>query len=119
MKQHAVWGHEFLAGRPAFELAATIARSHHERWDGSGYPDGLSGEDIPEGATIVAVADSLDAMTNNRPYRAGRSVAAAVREISACSGSQFSPKVVEALVTLHKEKRLPISATRQLAQART
>ena len=109
MKQHTVWGSEFLAGRSGFELAATIARSHHERWDGSGYPDGLSGEDIPEAATIVAVADSLDAMTNNRPYRAGRSVAAAVREVAACSGTHFSPRVVEALMRLYKEKRLPVS----------
>ena len=107
MKQHTVWGGDFLAGRPGFELAITIARSHHERWDGSGYPDGLAGEDIPKAATIVAVADAFDAMTSDRPYRAARSVAAAVREIVACSGSQFSPKVVQALVRLHKRKRLP------------
>jgi diguanylate cyclase (GGDEF)-like protein len=107
MKQHTVWGGDFLAGRQGFELAATIARSHHERWDGSGYPNSLAGEDIPEAATIVAVADAFDAMTSDRPYRAARSVAAAVREIVACSGSQFSPKVVQALVRLHKRRRLP------------
>jgi diguanylate cyclase (GGDEF)-like protein/PAS domain S-box-containing protein len=106
MKQHTVWGADFLAGRQGFELAATIARSHHERWDGSGYPNGLAGEDIPEAATIVAVADAFDAMTSDRPYRAARSVAASVREIVACSGSQFSPKVVQALVRLHKRKKL-------------
>jgi diguanylate cyclase (GGDEF)-like protein/PAS domain S-box-containing protein len=106
MKQHTVWGGDFLAGRQGFELAATIARSHHERWDSSGYPDGLAGEDIPEAATIVAVADAFDAMTSDRPYRAARSVAAAVREIVACSGSQFSPKVVQALVRLHKRRKL-------------
>ena len=70
MKHHTSWGAEFLAGRPGFELAATIARSHHERWDGGGYPDGLAGEAIPESAAIVAVADSFDAMTSDRPYRA-------------------------------------------------
>jgi diguanylate cyclase (GGDEF)-like protein/PAS domain S-box-containing protein len=107
MKQHTVWGGDFLAGRQGFELAATIARSHHERWDGSGYPDGLAGEAIPKAATIVAVADAFDAMTSNRPYRAARSVAAAVREIAACSGGQFSPTVVQALVRLHKRRRLP------------
>ncbi len=117
MKQHTAWGHELLAGRPGFELAATIARSHHERWDGGGYPDGLSGEDIPEAATIVAVADSLDAMISDRPYRAGRSVAAAVRELVACSGSQFSPKVVEALVRVRKEKRLPVSRASEAGRA--
>jgi response regulator RpfG family c-di-GMP phosphodiesterase len=107
MKQHTVWGGDFLTGRPGFELAATIARSHHERWDGSGYPDGLVGETIPQAATIVAVADAFDAMISDRPYRAARSVAAAVREIVACSGAQFSPGVVQALVRLHKRRRLP------------
>jgi PAS domain S-box-containing protein len=119
MKQHSIWGSEFLTGRSGFELAAAIARSHHERWDGTGYPEGLSGEDIPEAATIVAVADSLDAITNNRPYRAGRSVAGALREVAACSGTQFSLRVVEALVRLHKEKRLPISSRRKLTRTRT
>jgi diguanylate cyclase (GGDEF)-like protein len=106
MKQHTVWGQEFLAGRPGFELAATIARSHHERWDGGGYPDGLAGEAIPEAATIVAVADSFDAITSDRPYRPRRSAAAAMQEIVACSGGQFSPKVVDALVRLHKRNML-------------
>ena len=107
MKHHTTWGAEFLAGRPGFELAATIARSHHERWDGSGYPDGLAGEAIPEAAAIVAVADAFDAMTSDRPYRPRRSVTAAMQEIMACSGKQFSPKVVQALVRLHKRKMLP------------
>ncbi|MCJ7491515.1 MAG: diguanylate cyclase, partial [Dehalococcoidia bacterium] len=106
MKQHTAWGQDFLSERPGFELAATIARSHHERWDGSGYPDGLAGTSIPKAASIVSVADSFDAMTSDRPYKAARSVAAAVREIVACSGAQFSPKVVQALVRLHRQKRL-------------
>ncbi|MGB6838230.1 MAG: diguanylate cyclase, partial [Dehalococcoidia bacterium] len=109
MKHHTTWGAEFLAGRPGFELAATIARSHHERWDGGGYPDGLSGEAIPEAATIVAVADAFAAMTSGRPYRPPRSVARAVREIEACSGKQFSPRVVQALARLHKRKTLPLT----------
>ena len=107
MQQHTVWGAEFLAGRPGFEMAATIARSHHERWDGGGYPDGLKGETIPEAAAIVAVADAFDAMTSDRPYRAARSVAAAVQEILACSGTHFSPKISEALWQLYKSKKLP------------
>jgi diguanylate cyclase (GGDEF)-like protein/PAS domain S-box-containing protein len=107
MKHHTTWGAEFLAGRPGFELAVTIARSHHERWDGGGYPDGLAGEAIPETAAIVAVADSFDAIISDRPYRAARSIAAAMREIVACSGKQFSPRVVRALVRLHKGKMLP------------
>ena len=69
VKQHTIWGAEFLSGRPAFELAATVARHHHERWDGQGYPEALTGDDIPEEAAIVAVADAFDAMTHDRPYR--------------------------------------------------
>lgn len=107
MKQHAVWGEEFLAGRPGFVLAATIARSHHERWDGGGYPDGLSDDHIPEAAAIVAVADSFDAMTSDRPYRPRRPVAAAMREIVACSGKHFSPEVVQAMMRLYKRGMLP------------
>jgi putative two-component system response regulator len=107
MKHHTPWGAEFLAGRPGFGLAATIARSHHEHWDGGGYPDGLAGEAIPEAAAIVAVADAFDAITSDRPYRPRRSVTAAMQEIMTCSGKQFSPRVVRALVRLHKGKMLP------------
>ncbi len=108
MKRHTQWGAEFLAGRPGFELASTIAAAHHERWDGSGYPLGLAAEAIPEVATIVSVADSLDAMTNDRPYRIGRPLDWAVREIKRCSGQQFSPRVVAALVRLHASNALPL-----------
>jgi putative two-component system response regulator len=102
MKEHTVWGAEFLSERPGFELAATIARAHHERWDGTGYPAGLAGDDIPEVATIVSVADALDAITNDRPYRAGQSVAWAIAEIRRCSGTQLSPRVVDALVRFYE-----------------
>jgi HD-GYP domain-containing protein (c-di-GMP phosphodiesterase class II) len=87
-------------------LAASVARHHHERWDGAGYPDGLAGEAIPEPALITTVADSLDAMTSNRPYRLGRPLAEAVDELVRCSGTQFSPRVVEALVRLHERGEL-------------
>jgi diguanylate cyclase (GGDEF)-like protein/PAS domain S-box-containing protein len=106
MKQHTVWGAEFLAARPRFERAAVIARSHHEHWDGSGYPDGLSGDNIPTAAAVVAVADAFDAMTSDRPYRAARTIDAAVREIAACSGHQFDPAVARALVRLHEREGL-------------
>jgi diguanylate cyclase (GGDEF)-like protein/PAS domain S-box-containing protein len=108
MRFHTTWGARFLDGRPGFELASVIARSHHERWDGSGYPDGLAGEDIPEAATIVAVADCFDAITSDRPYRMRRSVPQAIKEISDYSGKQFSPKVVEALEHLHQRSSLPL-----------
>jgi len=72
-----------------------VARSHHERWDGRGYPDGLEGDAIPEAAQIVTAADSFDAMTHDRPYRpyrVRRLVNEAIGEIIACSGKQFSPR---------------------------
>jgi HD-GYP domain-containing protein (c-di-GMP phosphodiesterase class II) len=116
MQQHSVWGEQFLAGRSGFELAARIARSHHERWDGDGYPDGLTGENIPEAAAIVAVADSFDAITSDRPYKPGRSSAAAIQEIVACSGTQFSPKIVQALVQLYKQRKLPRRRSRHVIE---
>ncbi len=117
MELHTVWGAEFLAGRPGFELAGTIALSHHERWDGTGYPQGLSGTDIPEAAIIVAVADSFDAITHDRPYRQARSVDEAVDEIAACAAEQFSPRVVDALRRLHQRNQLPAAPGRRSEQA--
>ncbi len=108
MRQHTVWGSEFLAATPGLELAAVVARSHHERWDGGGYPDGLHGGRIPEAAAITAVADAFDAMTHDRPYRAGRPARSALREIEASSGQQFSPQVVAALVRLFERGALPM-----------
>ena len=107
MKAHTIWGGDFLSGRPGFDLAARVARSHHERWDGGGYPDGLRGEEIPEAAAIVTVADSFDAMTHDRPYKARLSVSAAIAELRACAGTQFSPRVVAALLALHERGELP------------
>jgi len=74
-----------------------VIRHHHERYDGTGYPDKLKGEDIPYAARIVAVADSFDAMIGPRRYRTPFSVAQAIREINACSGSQFDPEIVRVL----------------------
>ncbi len=106
MKQHTLWGSAFLSEQPGFELAASVARHHHERWDGGGYPDGLAGEEIPESAQITTVADSFDAMTSDRPYRRGRPIDEAVAEIASCSGTQFSPRVVDALVRLFERGAL-------------
>ena len=79
--------------------ALNIVRSHHERYDGRGVPDGLKAADIPLEARIVAAADSLDAMTSNRPYRTTEmSLDAAMDELRRCSGTQFDPSVVDALV---------------------
>jgi diguanylate cyclase (GGDEF)-like protein len=110
MRLHTVWGAEFLRGHSGFELAAAIARSHHERWDGAGYPDGLRGERIPEAALIVTVADSFDAMTSDRPYRQGRSAQESIREIVAERGKQFAPRVVDCLLDLYNEGLLTSDA---------
>jgi HD-GYP domain-containing protein (c-di-GMP phosphodiesterase class II) len=75
-----------------------IVRSSHESWDGTGYPDGLAGEDIPRGATIVSCCDAYHAMTTDRPYRMAMTVKEAVAELRAKAGSQFNPAAVEALV---------------------
>ena len=81
---------------------APYVRSHHEHYDGNGYPQGLMGEDIPFISRIIAVADAFDAITSIRPYRPRRTADEAITEISEHSGSQFDPGIVEALVNLHE-----------------
>lgn len=97
--RHCVIGAQLLAGsrHPLLQEAERVARSHHERWDGGGYPDGLEGEDIPLSARIVAVADTFDSMTHDRPYRTGTTPARAIAEIRSERGRQFDPGVVDAL----------------------
>jgi len=85
-----------LAAAPAMGAVAKIVRASHERFDGAGYPDGLAGEEIPLAARIVAVCDSFDAMTTQRPYNKPRSTEEALVELRRCAGSQFDPAVVEA-----------------------
>jgi len=96
MKNHPVWGEELLATHQWMKTARQIARWHHERWDGSGYPDGLRGEQIPISAAIVTVADGLDAMTSERPYKGAWPPERAIQEIRSQKGKQYSPEVVEA-----------------------
>jgi response regulator RpfG family c-di-GMP phosphodiesterase len=96
MQEHAELGERLLAHVPLLnQEGARVIRSHHERWDGNGYPDRLSEESIPLGARIFAVVDSLDAMTDERPYRAPVSWEAAAEEIRRCRGSHFDPDVVD------------------------
>jgi HD-GYP domain-containing protein (c-di-GMP phosphodiesterase class II) len=82
-----------------------VVRSHHERWDGRGYPDGSSGPEIPAAARVFAVADALDAMTSDRPYRRAMSWAAAGRELELQSGRQFDPAVVDAVRSRERSLR--------------
>ena len=79
-------------------MAEQVALTHHEKWDGSGYPNGLAGEDIPLAGRIVAVADVFDALTHVRPYKAAWSTADALAEITSQAGEQFDPQVVEAFL---------------------
>jgi ribonuclease P protein subunit RPR2 len=97
MQTHTVLGEQMLGGVAFFHgEALTVVRSHHERWDGKGYPDRIAGGEIPLGARIFAVADTLDAMTSNRPYRAALDWGTAEQEITQLSGKQFDPDVVDA-----------------------
>jgi HD-GYP domain-containing protein (c-di-GMP phosphodiesterase class II) len=93
------------------EPVATWVRHHHERWDGTGYPDGLAGTAIPLGARIVFVADAWDAMTTERAYGVRRSEAEALRECERVAGSQFDPAVVAALQTAVGEPALAPTGT--------
>jgi putative two-component system response regulator len=98
MRSHTEIGGNLMAGSgiPLLDLAEEIARTHHERWDGSGYPEGLSGEEIPIAGRIVAVADSFDALSHTRPYQPAWAVEDAWSEIARKAGSDFDPEVVEA-----------------------
>lgn len=97
MRQHPVIGARLLGDSnvPLFEMAAIIAHRHHEKWDGSGYPDGLAGTDIPEVARIVALADVFDALTMDRCYRTALSDDKALRLIRSGAGSHFDPYLVQ------------------------
>jgi len=97
MEQHPVLGHEMLRDVSFLQgEGLAVVRSHHERWDGRGYPDGREGTEIPLAARVFAVADALDAMTSLRPYRLPRPWRDAGREILAESGLQFDPRVIDA-----------------------
>jgi putative nucleotidyltransferase with HDIG domain len=111
IKVHAVVGGAMLA-HSGFEVEADWVRHHHERIDGRGYPDGLPGAEIPIEARIIHVADSFEAMTSDRPYHSGRAVSDAVAELRRCAGTQFEPRLVEALVELLEADALPVLALR-------
>ncbi len=104
MKNHSEIGYHILSqgGTPIFAMAAEISLYHHEKWDGSGYPQGLSGKAIPESARIVALVDVFDALTMKRPYKEAWSVEESMAKIRNGSGSHFEPRLVE-----HFEKILP------------
>jgi putative two-component system response regulator len=103
MKQHTLIGAGLIQSIPYLTDAIPVILHHHERWDGKGYPDGLVGEEIPQGARIVSVADSFDAMTTMRVYQPACSPQQAVNEIVSGSGTRYDPKVVEAFLAIWHE----------------
>jgi ribonuclease P protein subunit RPR2 len=106
LETHTVLGEQMIGDAALLRgEGARVVRSHHERWDGNGYPDGLRGAEIPLGARIFSVADALDAMTSDRPYRKARRWGDAVSEIAVESGKQFDPQVVAAFQDSEPELR--------------
>jgi putative nucleotidyltransferase with HDIG domain len=103
MKTHVTKGAEIIEKVPDLAAAVPIVRSHHERWDGGGYPDGLQGEDVPRLARIVAVANAFDAMAFDTPYRRGQAAEIAFAEIERQRGRQFDPEVVTAFLQVREK----------------
>jgi putative nucleotidyltransferase with HDIG domain len=100
MREHCERGYEMVRKIPFLREAAEIVYTHQECFDGSGYPRGLRGNEIPLGSRIFAIADTLDAMTSDRPYRKGTTFAEASKEIARCSGGQFDPEIVEVFLRM-------------------
>lgn len=107
IRQHPDIGSHIVGKVKVFRPVIDIVRHHHERFDGKGYPDGLTGREISLGARIVAVADAFDAMTTIRAYRQVFSYSEAMAEVQRCRGSQFDPDVVDALIALTEKLELP------------
>jgi putative nucleotidyltransferase with HDIG domain len=104
MRQHPLAGHGILSSVDFLSPASEIVLSHHERFDGTGYPRGLAGEEIPLGARIFSIADSFDAMTSDRPYRAAMPPEEALAEILRNSGTQFDPACVRAFLRVYQSR---------------
>jgi two-component system cell cycle response regulator len=105
IRRHPGIGADIAARIPRLRSITPLIRAHHERFDGTGYPDGLAGEEIPLGARIICAADAYDAMITDRPYEPGRSHEDALEELRRCAGAQFDPRVVDVLVEILSEER--------------
>lgn len=105
IKHHPRWGATMVRSMQSMDSIIPMIVSHHERYDGKGYPYGLKGEDIPIGSRIISVADSFDAITNSRSYRAAKTYSEAMAEIKRCSGSQFDPVIVEVFESAYKKRQ--------------
>jgi HD-GYP domain-containing protein (c-di-GMP phosphodiesterase class II) len=100
VRRHPLAGEHIIGAAPALAPAAKLVRSTHERFDGTGYPDRLAGEQIPLGARVIAVCDAFTAMTSPRPYADQLTIGQAVAELRRCAGTQFDPAVVDVLSEL-------------------
>jgi len=105
MQEHPAIGANIVAQLPLYRAAKDLILHHHERFDGTGYPDGLKGEEIPLGARIIGVADAFDAMMSARPYRSAFSYQTAIAKLKAGKGTQFDPVIVDALLAILEEER--------------
>jgi two-component system, cell cycle response regulator len=105
VRQHTIVGERILRASPALRSVATVVRASHENWDGSGYPDGLSGEDIPLASRIIRACNAFVAMTSRRPYREAMSVEDALEELERCAGTDFDPTVARVLVARVRDER--------------
>jgi len=113
IQEHPLLGYELIMDYEFLKRASNVVLYHHERYDGQGYPYGLSGEEIPLEARIFSVADTLDAITSDRPYRPGQSLLVACEEIEKGKDSQFDPQVVEAFFSVKEEVWLEIKYSSQ------
>jgi len=122
MRRHCQIGYDMLIRIPFLRDAAEIVLAHQEFFDGTGYPRGLKGEQIPLGARIFSIADSMDAMISDRPYRKALPMSHAREEIKRCAGTQFDPKVAEVFLSIPeehwKELRENLGSPFRLAQLR-
>jgi len=111
MRKHPMMGYSILSDIKYLKSPAEIILSHHERFDGTGYPKGLKGEDIPLGARIFTLVDTLDAMTSDRPYRKALPFATLTAEIKACSGSQFDPAIADQFLSIPQSRWEEVAGT--------
>jgi HD-GYP domain-containing protein (c-di-GMP phosphodiesterase class II) len=115
VKEHVTLGAEILAASPSLHELIPTVRHHHERYDGTGYPDQLKGESIPIEARIVAVADAIEAMASDRPYRRAMELDQILEELRKCNGMQFDPQVIQAFEEIAAEgnNSLVVNSARQ------
>jgi putative nucleotidyltransferase with HDIG domain len=118
IEQHTVKGYRIAKSSPELSEIADSILSHHERWDGTGYPNGLKGEEIPLIARVISAVDSHDVMVNDRPYHKAMPEKDAIKELRRCAGTQFDPHVIEKFITLLEREELPEEEREEIENAR-